>query len=309
MSTSAIGIFDTPIEVLERILDYLHDDREAILAASLVCRKWVYTPRYHLFNRMRLSEIHGRSHHLAKEHADGFLALSQSEHCTILPALRYIILMTGNPPELIKEGVKILKLAKMLSALVYIPMTRSDWITWNGHALPQIRDFTFNSSQYVFSDNTWQLVTSFPNLRTLALYTDYNSTFTFPRDISGSSFRDIRTLRLRLVASEELLDWLTKLEGSLFSLETFDLRLFRACHRGWGSVKVLNSFIKRNSETLEHLSLGIDYRTSICEDKIDEGIYCYVLRFAWILKLILISRITHQPPAIDPSAITVHENA
>jgi uncharacterized protein YggT (Ycf19 family) len=79
-----------------------------------------------------------------------------------------------------------------------------------------------------------------------------------PPALSVPTFRHIRTLRLRLSASEELLEWLARLDGSRLPLETLDLRVFRWCHRGWGPVNALNAFLKWVSDTLDHLRLGID---------------------------------------------------
>jgi hypothetical protein len=44
-----------PQEITDHIIDFLHDDREALYACSLVCRKWVPSSRTHLFWAVRSS--------------------------------------------------------------------------------------------------------------------------------------------------------------------------------------------------------------------------------------------------------------
>lgn len=40
-------------ELVDMTIDYLHDDRDALMQCSLVCRDWVHSSSLHLFNRMR----------------------------------------------------------------------------------------------------------------------------------------------------------------------------------------------------------------------------------------------------------------
>lgn len=264
MAIAATSISNAPSEILERILDFLYDDRTTLFSASLVSREWVHAPRYHLFSRTLITEIYGRGR-LIKENATSFLALSHSEHCTILPAIQLVILVVATP-ELVDNLVKVLALSNVLSQLVYIHTLRSDSITWNPRVLSNIHDFYFDFLWYKFDDDAWRLVTSFPNLHSLSVYTQYACKVTLPPSIPGSTFRNIRTLRLRLTASEELFEWLKKLDGTHFILETLDLRIFRTRDCGWGSMSALNSFLKEVSDTLTHLSIGID-----CESGLDNA--------------------------------------
>ncbi|KAF8172464.1 hypothetical protein BJ912DRAFT_932420 [Pholiota molesta] len=88
-----------------------------------------------------------------------------------------------------------------------------------------------------------------------------------PSDALRSPFSNLRTLRLRLRASEELFEWLIQkdLNGSHFMLETLDLRIHLSSHNGWGSVSALNSFLAKSATTLKHLSVGVNY-SSCSED-------------------------------------------
>ncbi|KAF8184251.1 hypothetical protein BJ912DRAFT_1043814 [Pholiota molesta] len=264
MTIAATSISDMPQEILERILDFLHDDHATLYSVSLVSRAWVHAPRYHLFRQTLLTEIYGRGR-LLKEDARSFLVLAHSEHCTILPAIQYVIFVVATQ-ELVDDLVEILAPLKRLSQLTYIHTLRSETISWNAQILSNIHDFSFDFLWYNFDADARRLVTSFPNLHSLALYTDATCPITLPSSIPGYVFRNLRTLRLRLVASEELFEWLKKLDGTCFILETLDLRMFRP-DRGtsWGSMSALNSFLKEVSDTLKHLSIGISYDAGLNE--------------------------------------------
>jgi hypothetical protein len=259
MSVLATRISNAPTEILEKILDFLHDDHAALYAASLVSRAWVSRPRYHLFGQIVLHEyvVPDTLGAFIETHVTSFLALARSEHCTIIRAIRRLILMILSP-ELLQDVIDSLVRSDAVPTQIVYNHINSASVSWNGRTFQSVHDFTFNMERRDLNDAAWHLVSSFPSLRTLALYTKSDTTVTLPRDMPGASFHSLRTLRLRLVASEELLHWLKNINGSHFALETFDLRMIRSCHSGWGPVKALNAFLKSVSGTLKHLSLGID---------------------------------------------------
>jgi len=49
------GILKLPRELLDIIIDHLHDDEEALFACSLVSRDWVPPSHYHLFSSLRFT--------------------------------------------------------------------------------------------------------------------------------------------------------------------------------------------------------------------------------------------------------------
>jgi hypothetical protein len=310
MTSAATSISDTPQEILDRILDFLHDNRATLYSASLVSHAWVHAPRYHLFSQTLLTEIYGRGR-LLKENARSFLVLAHSEHCTILPAIQYVIFVVATQ-ELVDDLVKILAPSKRLSQLTYIHTLRSETISWNAQILSNIHDFSFDFLWYNFDADAWRLVTSFPNLHSLALYTNATCPITLPSSIPGYIFRNLRTLRLRLVASEELFEWLKKLDGTRFILETLDLRMFRP-DRGtsWGSMRALNSFLKEVSDTLKHLSIGISYDAGLNELSESSGTRSsFTLLCILIVKLVVChrSRDTNRPRPISQSPLPFSQN-
>ncbi|KAE9397746.1 hypothetical protein BT96DRAFT_822927, partial [Gymnopus androsaceus JB14] len=42
-------------ELFDAIIDFLHNDTEALFRCSLVCRSWVPTTRYHLFRCIHIT--------------------------------------------------------------------------------------------------------------------------------------------------------------------------------------------------------------------------------------------------------------
>ncbi|KAJ7720367.1 hypothetical protein DFH07DRAFT_760873, partial [Mycena maculata] len=44
-------------ELIDAILDFLHDDRQSLLHSSLVARKWVPATRYHIFERIAINHF------------------------------------------------------------------------------------------------------------------------------------------------------------------------------------------------------------------------------------------------------------
>ncbi|KAJ7772721.1 hypothetical protein DFH07DRAFT_733844, partial [Mycena maculata] len=46
-----------PPELIAHTIDFLHDDRDALLSCSLVSANWIHSCRYHLFSEIRLSYV------------------------------------------------------------------------------------------------------------------------------------------------------------------------------------------------------------------------------------------------------------
>jgi hypothetical protein len=271
MESTPFCISNAPTEILESILNFLHDDRTSLFSASLVCRTWVHTPRHHLFHRTLIMEIFGRGR-LMEDNARSFLALAELKDCTILPAIQHIILVITNS-KLIDDVIQVLARSPLLVRMVYIHRARVHAISWNAHALPMMREFAFDFPWETLDDDAWSLIRSFSGLHTLSVYSTSLSTVVMPSDVLRSPFSNLRTLRLRLRAPEELFEWLIQkdLNGSHFMLETLDLRIHLSSHNGWGSVSALNSFLAKSANTLKHLSVGVNYSSCSEDNSTNEG--------------------------------------
>ncbi|KAF8522910.1 hypothetical protein BU17DRAFT_86467 [Hysterangium stoloniferum] len=55
MSSHSTLVSPLPVELVDQIIDHLHSDIHALRSCSLVCRGWVPSARYHLFNEVKLS--------------------------------------------------------------------------------------------------------------------------------------------------------------------------------------------------------------------------------------------------------------
>ncbi|KAJ7220884.1 hypothetical protein GGX14DRAFT_676340 [Mycena pura] len=82
MSLSRVAL---PNELWDAIIDHLHDDPDALRVAALVCRTWVRTSRFHLFEALAFSPKSA----LRAACLDALLA---SPHGTIAPAVRKLSL-------------------------------------------------------------------------------------------------------------------------------------------------------------------------------------------------------------------------
>jgi hypothetical protein len=71
-----------PSETIDYILDYLHDDRSALLACSLTCKGWLSCSRYHLFSEVLLHN----------SNVDSFMELLDIEWTSVGPAIQRLTL-------------------------------------------------------------------------------------------------------------------------------------------------------------------------------------------------------------------------
>jgi hypothetical protein len=63
-----------PAELTDRAIDYLHSDKGALAACSLVCKTWLPASRYHFFQRIRVT--------LVNNNVDAFVELLDSPAST-----------------------------------------------------------------------------------------------------------------------------------------------------------------------------------------------------------------------------------
>jgi hypothetical protein len=53
-SKAAPARHELPLELIDRVIDFLHNDPKALAACSLVASSWIATSRYHRFSRVKL---------------------------------------------------------------------------------------------------------------------------------------------------------------------------------------------------------------------------------------------------------------
>lgn len=66
---------------------------EAVLSSSFVCRSWIPTTRYHLFNRLLLDLSSPTLTVRSRGDVHPFLVLARSPRCTMLPAIHTLALL------------------------------------------------------------------------------------------------------------------------------------------------------------------------------------------------------------------------
>jgi hypothetical protein len=62
-----------PAELTDRIIDFLHSDRQALATCALVCKSWIPSSRFHLFEKLHINHKTTRT----------FMGLLHSNHSTI----------------------------------------------------------------------------------------------------------------------------------------------------------------------------------------------------------------------------------
>ncbi|KAJ6455210.1 hypothetical protein C8R45DRAFT_1222624 [Mycena sanguinolenta] len=268
-------------ELVDNILDFLHDDRPTLLSSSLVARRWVSTPRHHIFKRITINHYFPGRGHFFKDSAHGFLDICKSPHCTILRSVRDVVLNVDSDsvPVLLQELVDVLAQAPVVK-LLFIDHTTSFRtpisLSWMGPHFPDLREFSYNSLDRFVLD-IFTLVASFPQLHTLSLYSSSRdaakSAITQARPyptVPRTVFAFLHTLRLRLFShqSNEFVGWLQTF-GDRIRLEVLDLDIFHSFHNGWGPISAVNAFFGANGAHLRVVSLRIHYKD---DQEVDENI-------------------------------------
>ncbi|KAJ7116104.1 hypothetical protein C8R43DRAFT_1112965, partial [Mycena crocata] len=274
---------DLAQELVDIILDFLHDDRGSLLSSSLVAWKWVPATRYHIFERVAISHFFTghQGRHQFRDTAHEFLSICGSPHCTILPSIQNVVLNIDtefNPaPGLLEQVVDELARAP-IAKLLFIDHTSVPdplSLSWIAPRFPGLRELAYNALDHVVED-VFALVASFPLLHSLAVYSTSRGLSTekiVKRELTAapppSAFAHLNTLRLRLFSqqADELLSWLHN-AGPQPHLQTLDVVVFHAFHNGWGPVAALNAVLRATGDHLRHFSLRITYEEG--DDEIDE---------------------------------------
>lgn len=272
---------DIAQELVDTILDFLHEDRRSLLSSSLIARRWVPATRHHLFEEITINHFFtGRAGHLFKDTAHSFLDLFRSPHCTILPSIQSVVLHVDIDPAplLLHELVDVLAHAPV-SKILFVdrstPFGKRISLSWMTSRFPGLRQFTYNSLDRFVLD-IFTLVMSFPELRSLSIYSEPRPAAKFAitqakpyPTLPPAVFTHLHTLRLRLFShqSEEFMAWLLSIEDQL-RLETLDLTVFHSYHNGWGPIAALNAFFGANGGHLRDFSLCLQYEDDV--DIVDE---------------------------------------
>ncbi|KAJ7464235.1 hypothetical protein B0H11DRAFT_78595 [Mycena galericulata] len=264
-------------ELIDTILDFLHDDRNSLLSSSLVARKWVPATRFHAFNRIVINNFFvGRQGF--RDNAHIFLALCGSPHCSILSSIRTVILNVDT--EFTPAGPDAGLLVDLIDALARTPLYKLIFIdhtslisvpvslAWIAPRFPDLQELSYNALQRPAAD-LCALVAGFPALRVLSVYSSNKGSPTAPLTSTlpqtpPLAFAHLHTLRIRLYSrqSEDLLAWLQTAGPDGLRLETLDINVFHAYHNGWGPVIALNALLRATAAHLRALTIHVTYEDS-----------------------------------------------
>ena len=82
---TSIPLPELPAELIDTVVDFLHDDEESLANCSLVCREWLPATRYHIFNNLLLD----------RWNVEEFLALTTRPSATVARYIDHLIIDQG----------------------------------------------------------------------------------------------------------------------------------------------------------------------------------------------------------------------
>src|ERR1700761_3490794 len=147
-----------PPEVIDLIIDHLHNDPLTLEACSLVSRNWLSSSRHHLFGSVYIRVTHRRIHCLGE--------ILDSPHNTLSFHLRS--LHATGPPHFSSQFWKLLHVFPLLQSLHIhqIKMLRG----CEPLHLPSISALTLSSVPFSSYRELETFLASFPALKTLTLH-------------------------------------------------------------------------------------------------------------------------------------------
>jgi len=96
-----------PAELTNHIIDYLHADKDALAACSMVCKAWLPRARHHVFGRMRIE----------LSTADRLFELINFPLSTITPYVHHLDIGS------VRGSVRLVQLAVSVIRRVYVKPT------------------------------------------------------------------------------------------------------------------------------------------------------------------------------------------
>jgi hypothetical protein len=224
-----IGPPKLPLELMDMIIDHLHEDRGTLLRLSRVSKQTLTRSRRYLFCRIQFNE-HGDCHF------DAFLALLESPWTTLAPAIECLVIMelffsrSARPYKYRERNVS--RIVSNLPHLKSLWLTRVRWVDMAPHIrciflqLP-IRHLRL-SYVTLRRDDLFELLPMLPS--SIKTMTMYNLQYDYAPDLSAMPSSFLRNLRLRALDSHSLIYfkdvWDPSLNNALnLTVESFYLRL------------------------------------------------------------------------------------
>ncbi|KAF5374042.1 hypothetical protein D9757_010058 [Collybiopsis confluens] len=246
MQTSSIpSQLGYPQELIEGIINFLHDEKTALFDCSLI------------------TECTTRNRKIV-QNGNTFLDLLSSSGNTVVPYITKLSLNVQEPwlVEEILRAISGAPLAELSVKSHSRPWKTPSSLTEFCESFPNLVDLSL-APIFTLDDEILRFLSRFKGLRSLSLTPFFKAdrADVFPTDISLSGLNQLETLRLSL-KSAAMLEWF-QISGWTPRLTTLDIILYRHHHKGWGPVSQLNSLLVKNQNTLEHLHIRVEYYNEI----------------------------------------------
>ena len=201
---------ELPPELVDRIIDFLHDQPKALAACSLVARSWTVTSRYHRFGKVVLSSDDNW------EEFDRLLKISP----TIIHHIRGIIIDTGCE--------RWISACASFTSLEHITIFGAIIPPWQSEAAGissvahKITSLTLNVA-FVSRHDFWPIVRMFPNLVSFSSVATRGVTELPPLRSLPCYSPPISSVSLESAAQKHVLDHLCNPPYPLTSLSTLHI--------------------------------------------------------------------------------------
>lgn len=243
-----------PGEVVDAIIDFLHSNRVALTQCSSVCRSWLPSARYHLFERVIL---HGSN-------IDTYLALRMSPFCTFPPYIQHLTLecwrnFTASEnlsDELIRHRFGGLSSVKSIEILGTVWCELFEAAPGSFFAcFPDLKHLEICEVYVEPLDGLCQFATTFPLLRSLSLY-DVGWDVT-ELDLSRIGIDHpppplLESLRLRGCYTRDILNWLL-VQQPIAPVAVLDLGNVRPA-----DAHSIGVYLRKLGPILRHLEFGFE---------------------------------------------------
>jgi hypothetical protein len=231
-----------PIEMIEAILDHLHDDKKSLKFCNLVCKDWIHPARRLLFSRWTI-DLHRAENWSLRISA-------------VLPFLRHICISSDggtqdwdiNPPFLV--GQNHIRSLHLFCPLSILTLRASSPFLHNFSGLVNLR---LERISFANVPTLVGMICAFPCLQTLSIKgaTVLRFEFYAPSLTMFQPSPHLVALELDILGMDKILEWFLTL-AVLPSFHSICLY-----HNLFINAVVVHKFIAALNESLEHLSLPI----------------------------------------------------
>lgn len=159
-----------PPEIVDQIIDYVHDDVKSLTACSLISRDWVPSTRLHLFAKLSLLSEDEVARFIERDN----FAPNILYHCQELaigtnnkfdyPSAPGLLPFVGTPPSIISERINRLASLHTLHLCGFPSGVRNGLISALVDISEKITIVTFTDSSLESCHDLWKILRLFPNL-------------------------------------------------------------------------------------------------------------------------------------------------